>query len=69
MGVDMPWVRVGVALSKLKTAVMGGGGVGDAVGVGVGEGVGEAVGCGVGDDVGVLLELEWELVLRSKKMK
>ena len=42
IGVDMPWVSVGVALSKLKTTVMGGAGVGD--GVGVGEGDGEGVG-------------------------
>jgi len=38
MGVDMPGLSVGVALSKLKTTAMGGDGVGDAVGVGEGDG-------------------------------
>jgi hypothetical protein len=68
--VDTPWVRVGVALSKLKTAVMGGAGVGEGVGDDVGTAVGEGVdvGCwllvgaevdrGVADGTGVIELLE-----------
>jgi hypothetical protein len=55
--VDRPWVSVGVALSKLNTAVMGGVvegvGVGEDVKVGVGVGEDVKVGVGVGEDVKV----------------
>jgi len=54
-GVGWRTESVVVPLSKLKTAVMGGAGVGDAVGVGDGEGEGDGVIVWVGVGVGLFV--------------